>query len=203
MFGLRWVVIAVVTAVAATGCGKGPQMSNAECRQAFADHAQLLGENGNPGSDVTPRLTKRWDEMDAELGRLAKTATSDKCPSTLNHYKLESKRLETLLYAVADFDVAQDLVVAESGLEHARRTQPGFKADQDLRNAFAALRANVPKARRALAPQFAKVDAVDPLDAAASKSALGDLTSFAEADPAYRNVKAASDVIAGYDLDEE
>ena len=104
---------------------------------------------------------------------------------------------------MADFDVAQDLVVAESGLEHARRTQPGFKADQDLRSAFAALRADVPKARRALAPQFAKVDVVNPLDAAASKSALGDLTSFAEADPAYRSVKAASDVIAGYELDEE
>jgi hypothetical protein len=203
MSGLRWVVIVLVAAVVTTGCGKGPQVTEADCRQAFADHAQLLGENGNPGSDLTPRLTARWDDMDAELGRLATTATSDTCPSTLDRYKLESKRLEKLLYAVADFDVAQDLVIAESGLEHARRTQPGFKLDHDLREAFATLRTDVPKARQALAPEFAKVDAVDPLDTAATKTALDHLKSVAEANPAYRKVKAASDVIGGYELDEE
>jgi hypothetical protein len=203
MFGRRCVVIVVAAAAAITGCGRGTQMTEADCRQAFADHAQLLGENGNPGTDLTPHLTERWDEMNAELGHLAKTATSDKCPSTLDHYKLESKGLETLLLAVADFDTTQDLVVAEADLQHARPTQPGFTMDKELREAFATLRANVPAARRALEPQFAKVDAVDPLDPAAAKSAVNELRTLANADPAYRKVKTASDVIGGYELSEE
>lgn len=203
MFGRRCVVTVVVVAAATAGCGKGPQVTEAECRQAFADHAQLLGENGNPGTDLTSRLTGRWDEMDAELAHLAETATSDTCPSTLDRYKLESKGLETLLLAVADFDTTQDLVVAEADLEHTRPTQAGFTMDKELREAFATLRANVPAARRALEPQFAKVDAVDPLDAAAAESAVNELKTFANADPAYRQVKAASDVIGGYELSEE
>jgi hypothetical protein len=193
----------MVAAVATTGCGGGTQMTEADCRQAFADHAQLLGENGNPGTDLTPHLTGRWDAMDAELGRLARTATSDACPSTLDHYKLEAKGLETLLLAVAEFDTTQDLVVAEADLQHTRPTQAGFTMDKELREAFATLRANVPEARRALEPQFAKVDAVDPLDAAAARSAVDELKTFAYADPAYRKVKAASDVIGGYELSEE
>ena len=194
----------VMAAVAAAaGCGNEPELTAAECRQAFADHAQLLGENGNPGTAATPKLTGRWDEMDAELGRLAKSATSDECPSTLERYQLESKRLETVLFAVAPYDVAQDLVVAEAGLEHAREMQAGFTMDRDLRQAFESLRAAVPGARRALAPQLAKVDAVDPLDQAAVKAAVDELTSQAEADPAYRKVKADLAVIGDYELDEE
>ena len=193
----------MVVLATATGCGDEPKLTAAACRQAFADHAQLLGENGNPGTDATPRLTGRWDAMDAELGRLAESATSDECPATLERYKLESKRLEEVLFAVRPFDVTQDLVVAEGGLEHARKMRAGFEPDQELRRAFASLRASVPAARRALAPHLAKVDAVDPLDPAAVASAVDALTSRAEADPDYRKVKALLAEIADYELDEE
>jgi hypothetical protein len=188
-----------------TSCGPDEKVAAAQCRQQFADHRQMLGENGNPGSkDFTPKLTARWDALYAEFERLSAAATDEDCPGKLTTMKRQMKRVEAVLYKIDDYDVARMIKRAESDLEHARKLRPaGAAPDYMLITTFRTLQTSGADARKSLAPYVARVDAVDPDKYADLSDAMVTLYNAAASDAAFADFKDALDTIQNYELDEE
>jgi hypothetical protein len=200
---MRAVVIAllVLTGLALPGCGRGP--GDAQCRTEFADYHQMLGENGNPGTAAMPRLTKRWDALYDELEAKAKSAVSTDCTGKLDRLKKTVEGTQTVLFSTYDYDMVERLRHAESDLEHAERMRDYDPLPGQLATAFPELREAAPRSNRALAPQLAALDRVDPLDKDEIRSATRDLKAAARGSADYQRCLQALDVIGEFELDEE
>ena len=186
-----------------TGCGPGPE-DIAACRKQFADHQQLLGENGNPGSkEFTPRMTARWDELYAEFGRLGKSASGEDCPERFKAMQAETSELEAVLYKIDDYDVARMIRRAEADLEHAESVGRSTSTDYVLITLFRTLNERGADAQKALAPLVARVDAAEPDDASARAAAMVALYNAAASNAAFSDFKEALETIGNYELHEE
>jgi hypothetical protein len=190
--------------VALTGCGAQSPEAVAACRQQFADHQQLLGENGNPGREgFTPAMTARWDALYARFGRLGKSATADDCPDRFKALKTEVNELEAVLYKIDDYDVARMIAQAERDLEHAEGIGRSYSTDYVLITLFRTLRERGADAEEALAPLVARVDAAKPGDDADRAEAMVALYNAAAANAAFADFKEALESIGNYELHEE
>lgn len=189
--------------LALTGCSPSPE-EIAGCRQQFADHQQLLGENGNPGrKGFTPAMTARWDALYAQFGRLAKSATADDCPDRFEPMSAEVTELEAVLYKIDDYDVARMIRTAEADLDHAEGVGRSYSTDYVLITLFRTLRERGAEAQQALAPLVARVDAAKPADDAARAEAMVALYNAAASNAAFADFKEALESIGNYELDEE
>ena len=194
-------VLLVLAAVALPGCARGP--GDAQCRTEFADYRQMLGENGNPGTAAMPRLTKRWDALYAELEAKSKSAVSKDCVGELDRLKKTVEGTQTVLFSTYDYDMVERLGHAERDLDHAERMRDYDPQPHELAVAFPELRTAAPKSNRALAPQLAALDRIDPLDKDAIRSATRELKVAARGSADYRRCLDALDVIGQFELDEE
>jgi hypothetical protein len=194
----------VLTLLTLTSC-RSDEVATAECRQQFADHQQMLGENGNPGSkEFTPGLTARWDALYAEFGALGKSATADECPEELTTLKRRMKRVESVLYKIDDYDVARMIRAAEGDLDDAVETNgPAARRDYVLQSLFRTLRESGADAQKSLAPFVEDADAVDPDDYSALSKAMVDLYNAAASNAAFADFKEALETIEDYELHEE
>jgi hypothetical protein len=193
----------VMTVLALVGCSPGPE-DIAACRKQFADHQQLLGENGNPGrKGFTPAMTARWDRLYAEFGRLGKTATGEECPDRLKALKIEVGELEAVLYKVDDYDVARMISRVDADLEHADEMGRAARTDYVLITLIRTMRESGADAEKALAPLVARVDAAKPGEDAARASAMVALYNAAASNAAFADFKEAVESIQDYELDEE
>ena len=195
------IVVLLVAGLALPGCGRGP--GDAKCRAQFGDYRQMLGENGNPGTAAMPRLTKRWDELYAELEAKAKSAVSKDCTGELDRLTRTVEGTQTVLFSTYDYDMVERLRYAEGDLEHAESMRDYDPLPHELAVTFPEFREAAPRSNRALAPQLAALDSVDPLDQDAIKTATRDLKVAAEKSADYRRCLRALDVIGQYELDEE
>ena len=192
-----------MTVLALTGCGPGPE-DIAACRQQFADHQQMLGENGNPGSkDFTPKMTARWDALYGEFGQLGKTASGEDCPDRFKAMQAETGELEAVLYKIDDYDVVRMIRRAEADLEHAKSMGRSTSTDYVLITLFRTLRERGADAEEALAPLVARVDAAKPDDAAGRAAAMVALYNTAAVNAAFADFKEALESIGNYELHEE
>lgn len=200
---MRTVVTALLVLVALTlpGCARGP--GDAQCRTEFADYHQLLGENGNPGTAAMPRLTKRWDALYAELEAKAESAMSKDCTENLDRLKQTVEGTQTVLFSTYDYDMIERLRHAELDLEHAERMRDYDPLPSRLATAFSELRDTAPRSNRALTPQLAALDRIDPLEKDAIRSAVRDLKAAAQGSADYRRCLCVLDIISEFELDEE
>jgi hypothetical protein len=194
-------LLLVVSVTMLPSCGRAAD--DAQCRSEFGDFAQVLAENGNPGTTATPITTRRWDELAEEFSDKAKTAVSDDCDDELTRLERTMRGTQTVLFAVQDYDLGARLAHAETDLKHAERTQTYDRFPRRLLTAFDALREAVPRAERSLSPHLTALDRVDPLDRDAMGSAKKALAAAARSDPDYQRCVRLLDVIDGYTLDEE
>jgi hypothetical protein len=196
--------MAVLLSLAAlTACGPS-QEDVAACRKHFADHQQLLGENGNPGrKDFTPKMTARWDTLYAEFGRLGKSATADDCPGRFKAMEAETSDLESVLHKIDDYDVARMIRGAEADLDHAKRMGRSYSTDYVLLTLFRTLRESGADAEKALAPLVARVDAAKPDDTSARAAAMVALYNASASNAAFADFNEALESIRDYELDEE
>jgi hypothetical protein len=186
-----------------TGCGPGPE-DIAACREQFADHQQLLGENGNPGSKAfTPHMTARWDALYAEFGQLGKSASGEDCPDRFQAMRAETSELEAVLYKIDDYDVARMIRRAEADLEHAKSMGRSTSTDYVLITLFRTLRERGADAEKALAPLVARVDAAMPDDTSERAAAMVALYNAANSNAAFADFKEALESIGNYELHEE
>ena len=189
--------------LALTGCGPGPE-DIAACRKQFADHQQLLGENGNPGSkDFTPNMTARWDALYAKFGQLGKSASGEDCPDRFKAMRAETSELEAVLYKIDDYDVARMIRRAEADLEHAKSMGRSTSTDYVLITLFRTLRERGADAEKALAPLVARVDAAKPDDTSERAEAMVALYNAANSNAAFADFKEALESIGNYELHEE
>lgn len=192
-----------MTIAAITACGASPE-DTAACRKQFADHQQLLGENGNPGSkDFTPNMTARWDALYAELGRLGKSASGEDCPDRFKVMQAETSELEAVLYKIDDYDVARMIRRAEADLEHAQSMGRSTSTDYVLITLFRTLRERGADAEKVLAPLVARVDAAKPDDTSERAEAMVALYNAANSNAAFADFKEALESIGNYELHEE
>jgi len=192
-----------MSAVALTGCGSSPE-DVAACREQFADHQQLLGENGNPGSkDFTPNMTARWNALYADFGQLGKSATHADCSRRFKAMKAEVSELEAVLYKIDDYDVARMTQMAEADLEHAESIGRSYSTDYVLIMLFRTLRERGADAEKVLAPLVARVDAAKPDDTAERAAAMVALYNAAASNAAFADFTEALESIRDYELDEE
>jgi hypothetical protein len=193
----------VMILLALTGCGPGPE-DTAACRKQFADHQQLLGENGNPGSKAfTPNMTARWDALYAEFGRLGKSASGEDCPDRFKAMRAETSELEAVLYKIDDYDVARMIRRAEADLEHAKSMGRSTSTDYVLITLFRTLRERGADAEEALAPLVARVDAAKPDDTSERDAAMVAVYNAANSNAAFADFKEALESIGNYELHEE
>ncbi|HUS21740.1 MAG TPA: hypothetical protein VMZ66_07005 [Aeromicrobium sp.] len=202
--GLGRIGLAVLLSLASlAACGPSPE-DVAACRKQFADHQQLLGENGNPGrKDFTPKMTARWDALYAEFGRLGKSATADDCPGRFRAMKAETSDLESVLYKIDDYDVARMTRGAEADLDHAGGVGRSYSTDYVLITLFRTLRERGADAEKVLAPIVARVDAAKPDDTSERAAAMVALYNASASNAAFADFKEALESIKDYELDEE
>ena len=191
----------LLAAVLLPGCGKGP--GDGPCRAQFADYQQLLGENGNPGTSAMPRQTKRWDALYKEFAKRGKSAVSKDCTGDFAKLRKTMRSTESILYAAGDLDMVDKLRYAERDLKHAKRMREYDPLPKKLAAAFPILRTAAPRSNHGLAREFAALDRVDPLDAAAVKAATAELKTAASANVDYQRCQHELDVITEFELDEE
>lgn len=199
--GRIWLAL-LLSLLTLTACGPSPEDVTA-CRKQFADHHQLLGENGNPGSkDFTPRMTARWDALYAEFGRLGKSATGDDCPGRFRAMKAEMADLEAVLHKIEDYDVALMTKRAEAKLEGDDALRRASFTDYVLITLLRTLRERGADAEKALAPLVARVDAAKQHSKEQS-AAMVALYNTAASNAAFADFKEALQSIEDYELDEE
>ena len=193
----------LMTILTLTACSPSPE-DIAACRKQFADHQQLLGENGNPGrKGFTPKMTARWDALYADFGRLGKSASGEECPDRFRAMKSEIGDLEAVLYKIDDYDVARMTKRAEADLDHARSVGRSTSTDYVLITLFRTLQESGADAEKALAPLVARVDAAKPDDARERAAAMVALYNVASSNAAFADFKEALESIGDYELDEE
>lgn len=198
---MRPFAAAVLVLAVLTGCGHGP--GDAECRASYEDERQTLGENGNPGTATTPRLTAHWDALRDRLAEGAQSAVGADCVDELPDLLAEVEAVSQVLYAVGELDLVDRLRRAETDLDHAEATRDYDPPPPVVVREFAALRRAVPRATAALAGPMAELDAVDPRDDVAVGRRLAALRAVADADPDVRRVREALAAIAELELHEE
>jgi hypothetical protein len=174
-----------------------------QCRQQWADLHQSMKASGNPGTARTPTLTIGWKKSYDWIGELAKAGGPATCRAgAVQKKKAHVQRIESVLHAVGEYDIAGILVQAYTDLEHAEKLRGPLNHDLVLREAFLTLRVSGHRAEDTLASAIADVDAVDPDDKEAVQYALASLRQAAEADPDYRDFEAALRTIETYHLDQ-
>lgn len=188
--------------VALAGCGPSAE-DTAACRKQFADHQQMLGENGNPGRKAfTPTMTARWDELHAAFGRLGKSATGDDCPDRLKAMTSEVSDLESVLYKIDDYDVARMIRRAEADLDRDDAMRRASFTDYVLITLLRTMRERGADAEEALAPLVARVDAAEPASPEQAKAMVA-LYNAAASNAAFADFQEALESIRNYELDEE
>jgi hypothetical protein len=188
---------------ALTACSPSPE-DIAACRKQFADHQQLLGENGNPGrKDFTPKMTAQWDEMFAAFGRMGKSAAGDDCPDRFRSMKAQVTDLESVLHKIDDYDVARMMLRSETDLDRrAEKQGASYATDYVLITLLRTMRERGADAEKALAPLVARVDAAKP-GSAEQASAMVALYNSAASDAAFADFTEAVESIESYDFDKE
>jgi len=195
--------IAVLLSLGALGaCAPSPE-DVAACRQQFADHQQLLGENGNPGrKGFTPKMTARWDALYAEFGRLGTSATGDDCPGRFRAMKAEMADLEPVLHKIDDYDVARMTRRAEDDLDRtAEKHGVSYATDYVLITLLRTMRERGADAEKVLAPLVADVDASKR--GAERAAAMVALYNTAASNAAFADFKEALESIENYEFDKE
>jgi hypothetical protein len=189
--------------VALTACSPSPE-DIAACRKQFADHEQLLGENGNPGrKDFTPKMTAQWDELYAEFGRLGKSASGDDCPGRLKAMKADVGDLESVLYKIDDYDVARMARRAEAKLDRtAEKAGASYATDYVLITVLRTMDERGADAEKSLASFVARVDAAKP-DSPEQARAMVALYNAAASNAAFADFKEAVETVEDYDFDNE
>ena len=191
-----------MTVLTLTGCGPSRE-DIAACRKQFADHQQLLGENGNPGrKDFTPKMTARWDASYAEFGRLSKSASADDCPDRFRAMKADISDLESVLYKIDDYDVARMIRGAEADLARDDALNRAASTEYVLIALLRTLRERGADAEKALAPLVARVDAAKQ-DSKEQSAAMVALYNVAASNAAFADFKEALESIGDYELDQE
>jgi hypothetical protein len=192
----------LMTVLTLTACSPSPE-DIAVCRKQFADYQQLLGENGNPGRKAfTPKMTARWDALDAEFGRLGKSATGDDCPGRFRSLRSDIGHLESVLYKIDDYDVARMIRHVEADLARDDALDRAASTDYVLISLLRTMRERGADAEKVLAPLVARVDASEP-DSPQQAAAMVALYNVAASDAAFADFKEARESIADYELDEE
>jgi hypothetical protein len=192
----------LMTVLTLTACSPSPE-DIAVCRKQFADYQQLLGENGNPGRKAfTPKMTARWDALDAEFGRLGKSATDDDCPGRFRALRSDIGHLESVLYKIDDYDVARMIRHAEADLARDDALDRAASTDYVLISLLRTMRERGADAEKVLAPLVARVDASEP-DSPQQAAAMVALYNVAASDAAFADFKEARESISDYELDEE
>ena len=189
-------------AAALTACAP-TQEDIAACRKQFADHQQLLEENGNPGrKGFTPTMTARWDQLHDEFSRLGESAADDDCPDRLRSMKAEVADVESVLHKIDDYDVALMIrdVEADIARDDARR-RASF-TDYVLITLLRTLRERGADAEKALAPLVARVDAAKQ-DSKEQADAMVALYNAAASNAAFADFKEALESIRDYDPTKE
>jgi len=203
------VVCLLATALVATGCGDDTDtvdVETAECRSQWVDLAQLHSENGNPRGPV-PALVARWDEIADEAARLAHTATPGDCGVNIADFTRTWNALEGFQYALADYDPAADLAIAELDLEHSQGLQ-GLPAGTEiprgeLKDAFDIIRRETPLAIADLEPALVGAADLDLEDRAAVKSFLQRADGIKDESVHIQRMADPYRVIGDAELDEE
>ena len=196
--------LAVLLSLAAlTGCGASPE-DDAACRKQFADHLQLLEEDGDPGRrDFTPHLTAQWNALHSEFGRLAKAASAEDCPDRFTAMKAEVSDLEAVLDKIDDYDVARMTTGAEAELDRkAEKQGASYVTDYVLITLLRTMRERGAEAEKALAPLVARADAAKP-GTREQAVAMVALYNAAASNAAFTDFKEAMESIENYDFDEE
>ncbi|HUS21762.1 MAG TPA: hypothetical protein VMZ66_07115 [Aeromicrobium sp.] len=197
---MRVALALLLTFAALCGCGSPPENAG-DCRKQFAAESHVLGKHGNPGSkDFTPKLTARWDRLSDGFERLSTSATAKDCPQKLTAMKRQTKRVESVLHKLDDYDVARMTRDAEGDLKRAQeRRGPGAGPDYVLITTFRALQEASAEAQKALAPYVASVDAIDPDKYSKLAAAMVALYNAAASNAAFADFKDARDTIKNYE----
>lgn len=197
-FGRVRIWLAVVLSLAALTSCRSEQVTAAQCQRQFAEQRHALGAKGNPGRrDFTPRLAARWARVDAEFGRLAKSATPGDCPEKLATLTTQMKRIESVLRKLDNYDVARMIRASEADLRHAEKLRGGTP-DYTLITTYRNLQDTGAAAQKSLAPYVAAVDAVDPAKYSALARAMVALYNAAASNTAFADFKDARDTIKNY-----
>ena len=185
-----------------TACAPSPE-DIAACRHQFAEHHQLMRENGNPGNkEFTPRMAARWDAFYAAFGRLGKSATGDDCPSRFKAMKAQAADLESVLHKIDDYDVARMMRRTETDLDRrAKKQGASYATDYVLITLLRTMRERGADAEKALAPLVADVDATKP--GAERAAAMVALYNAAASNAAFADFAEAMESIQNYEFDEE
>jgi len=185
-----------------TACSPSPE-DIAACRKQFADQHQLLGKESNPGRKAfTPKMTARWDVLEAEFGRLGKSATGDDCPDRLKAMKAEIGELEAVLHKIDDYDVVRITQRAEAKLNRTAKKQGvTYATDYLLQTVLRTMQERGADAERTLAPLVARVDASKP--GAERAAAMVALYNAAASDAAFADFNEAVETVEDYEFDEE
>jgi len=193
----------MVTIAVLAGCRASPE-DVAACRKHFAEHQQLLQEHGNPGRKAfTPKMTARWDALDAEFGQLAKSASSDDCPDRLHAMKAEMMDLDSVLHKIDDYDVALMTKRAEARLDRTAQKQgASYATDYVLITLLRTMHERGAEAQKTLAPLVARVDAAKP-DTREQAAAMVALYNTAASNAAFADFQEARESIEHYDFDKE
>lgn len=185
------------------GC-RTQEAEDAACRQEWADLAQYFGENGNPGTPLTPRLDARWDSQQKRFDSWAKRATAADCRhGAVAREKARTQRIEAVVFGLAPYDVEAIIWRDERDLVHAEKLRGSYDGDATLQSAFADLRSSGAVAKAAFAKPIATIDRIDPDKRSATRDAVAILKRTAADEPAFATFNSAHATIADYELDEE
>jgi len=191
-----------LTVLTLTACSPSPE-DIAACRKLFADHQQLLGQNGNPGrKGFTPKMAARWDALNADFGRLGKSATGDDCPDRFRAMKAEIGDVQSVLTKIDDYDVARITQRAKAKLDKtAEKAGASYVTDYVLITLLRTMGERGADAEQALAPLVAGVDSAKP--GAERAAAMVALYNAAASNAAFADFKEAVETVENYDFDKE
>ena len=124
--GASLVTALVLASTTTAAAGDGP--SDGQCRQEWADLAQLHGENGSPGgSAVTADLRDRWESLYDEAIRLSEEATAADCAG-FDKYAATWGGLERLQYGLDEHDYFYRQALMRGDLHHYQASTAATRA---------------------------------------------------------------------------
>ena len=198
---LVWLVGAlVVTSFPASAAER--EGTDQQCRQEWADLAQLHGENGNPRGPV-PALAQRWDAYDATAEQYAGAATAADCGALIASFATTWDNLEALQYDLDRYDPLDRLAGAEADRKHALQLNHVKHLSPKLERAFRVARRQAPRAARDLAPALAPAATVNTDDPAAVHGVLRGLAVAARHSHHQQRLNQVLRVIGNAELHEE
>jgi hypothetical protein len=198
------IAAAVLVSSTSSAAGDAPTAAPtaAECRQLWADLAQLHGENGSPdGSAVTVALRDRWEAFYDEAVRLSDQATAADCGS-LDAYTATWDGLERLQYGLAEHDYFHRQRLARGDLRHYQEFNR-HNPSREVMRAFARLARQTPRAAADVRPVMRRAVAVDTGIGAEISAYLQEFRTAARASAAADRAEWSLRIIGGAELHEE